>query len=55
MGKLCIEGINDQIPRDIKKGLQWLEEAIKNDHFGAFEYKTYYDIRHNKKSDPKTM
>lgn len=28
--------------------MNWLKEAIKNNHLGALEYKTYYDIRFDK-------
>ena len=55
LGRLSIEGTNDQIPKNVKKGLNWLKEAVKNDHLSAVEYQTYYDIRFNKQPNIKKI
>lgn len=49
LGKLLIEGVSDKVPHNEKKGLNWIKEAIKKDHMPSFEYKTYYDIRFEKR------
>jgi hypothetical protein len=43
-----LEGSSDKVKRNDKKGVNWLKEAIKNNHGLALEYKTYYDIRFDK-------
>ena len=49
LGKNQIEGsFPDRIPRNEKKGLQWIKQAVEHDHLPALEYKTYYDIRFEK-------
>jgi hypothetical protein len=49
LGKNLIEGsFPDRIPRNEKKGLNWVKEAEKHGHLPALEYKTYYDIRFEK-------
>lgn len=49
LGKNCIEGsFPDKVPRNERKGIQWIKEAVKQDHLPALEYKTYYDIRFEK-------
>jgi len=55
LGRLSIEGTSDKIPKNIKKGQNWLKEAVKNDHLGAIEYQTYYDIRFNKQPNVKKI
>lgn len=49
LGKNMIEGnFPDRVPRNEKKGLNWIKEAEKQGHLPALEYKTYYDIRFEK-------
>lgn len=48
LGKLQLEGSSDKIKKNEKKGINWLKEAVKNNHSLALEYKTYYDIRFDK-------
>lgn len=49
LGRLSIEGsFPDRVPRNEKKGLFWIKEAVGHDHLPALEYKTYYDIRFEK-------
>jgi TPR repeat protein len=49
LGKNQIEGsFPDKVPRNEKKGLNWIKEAEKHGHLPALEYKTYYDIRFEK-------
>ena len=49
LGRLSIEGsFPDRVPRNEKKGLFWIKEAVSHDHLPALEYKTYYDIRFEK-------
>ena len=36
------------MPRNEKKGISWIREAVNNDHIQALEFKTYYDIRFEK-------
>lgn len=55
LGKLLLEGTNDKIKRNEKKGINWIKEAIKNGHLGALEYKTYYDIRFDKQPQMKKL
>jgi len=38
LGRLCIEGTNDLVLKNIKKGQNWLKEAVKNNHMAALEY-----------------
>jgi len=45
LGRLMIEGTSDKVSKNENKGLNWLKDACKNDHIGAIEYKTYWDIR----------
>ncbi len=40
-----MEGSSDKIPKNEKKGINWIKEAIKNNSIAAIEYKAYYDIR----------
>jgi len=49
LGKNQIEGsFPNLVPRNEKKGLNWIKEAEKHGHLPALEYKTYYDIRFEK-------
>ena len=49
LGKNQIEGVfPERIPRNEKKGLQWVKQAVEHNHLPALEYKTYYDIRFEK-------
>jgi hypothetical protein len=50
-----LEGSSDKIKKNEKKGLNWVKEAIKNNHLGALEYKTYYDIRFDKQPNMKKI
>ena len=43
------DGTNPDVKQNEKRGLQLLREAINNGYLGALEYKTYYDIRFDKK------
>lgn len=46
LGKCQIEGsFPDRIPRNEKKGLNWIKQAVDNNHVPAIEYKAYFDIR----------
>ena len=49
LGKNYIEGsFPEKVPRNEKKGISWIREAVNNDHILALEFKTYYDIRFEK-------
>ena len=49
LGKNQIEGsFPDKVARNEKKGINWIREAVNNNHIQALEYKTYYDIRFEK-------
>lgn len=45
LGRLLIEGSSDKVKKNEVKGINWLKEAIKNNHMLALEYKTYHEIR----------
>ena len=49
LGKYMVEGSNPKIQHNWNKGLNWLKEAAKAGHLGAIEYKTYHDIRFDRK------
>ena len=49
LGKKMCEGTDPNVQHNENKGLNWLKDAIKAGHFGAMEYKTYYDIRFDRK------
>jgi hypothetical protein len=51
LGKKMCEGTDPRVQHNESKGVNWLKEAIKADHFGAIEYKTYHDIRFDRKPD----
>lgn len=51
LGRLLVEGSSDKIKRNEVKGINWIKEAVKNNHIDALEYKTFYDIRFD--SQPK--
>jgi TPR repeat protein len=40
-----IEGTSDKVQHNENKGLNWLKEAVKKGHILSIEYKTYWDIR----------
>jgi TPR repeat protein len=40
-----IEGTSDKVQHNENKGLNWLKEAVKKGHTASIEYKTYWDIR----------
>jgi TPR repeat protein len=49
LGKNYIEGsFPEKVPRNEKKGISWIREAVSQDHIAALEFKTYYDIRFEK-------
>ena len=35
----------ENVPRNEKKGINWIKTAAKNGHLPATEFKVYYDIR----------
>ena len=46
LGKNLIEGsFPENVPRNEKKGINQIIEAVKQGHLPALEYKTYFDIR----------
>jgi TPR repeat protein len=45
LAKLLIEGCSDKVPKNNKKGENWLKESAKNGNINALEYKTQMDIR----------
>ena len=45
LGKLLCDGSSEKIQKNENKGLNWLKEAVKKNHIGALEYRTYWDIR----------
>ena len=49
LGKMLIEGNGTNVPRNENKGLNWLKEASKAGNIDAIEYKTYWDIRYDRK------
>ena len=55
LGKLLLEGTNDNIKKNEKKGVNWIKEAIANGHLDALEFKTYYDIRYDKQPKMKKI
>lgn len=55
LGRLLIEGTSDKIPKNEKKGVNWVKEAAKNNHLGALEYRTYYEIRYDKQPNMKKL
>jgi TPR repeat protein len=49
LGKNHIEGsFPENVPRNEKKGISWIKEAVNHGHIPALEFKTYYDIRFEK-------
>ena len=49
LGKNHIEGsVPENVPRNEKKGISWIKEAVNHGHIPALEFKTYYDIRFEK-------
>lgn len=56
LGKLCLEGtFPEAVPRNEKKGINWIKTAVKNGHLPATELKVYYDIRFAKQPDLKKI
>lgn len=55
LGRLLIEGTSVKIPKNDKKGYNWVKEASKNNHLGALEYRTYHEIRHDKQPNMKKL
>ena len=56
LGKLQIEGtFPEAVPRNEKKGLNWIKEAVKNGHLPAIEFKTYHEIRFDKQPNIKKI
>ena len=56
LGKLCIEGtFPEAVPRNEKKGINWIKTAAKNGNLPAIEFKVYYDIRFAKQPDLKKI
>ncbi len=55
LGRLLLEGSSDKIKKNEKKGINWIKEAIKNNHLEALEYKTYFDIRFDKQPNMKKI
>lgn len=49
LGRMLIEGNSAKVPRNENKGLNWLKEAGKAGNIDAIEYKTYWDIRFDRK------
>lgn len=47
LGKMLLEGISDKIKRNEVKGMNWIKEAVKNNHLDALEYKTFFDVRYD--------
>ena len=50
-----MEGTNEKVKKNEKKGINWIKEAIKGDHIQALEYKTYYDIRFDRQPQMKKI
>ena len=56
LGKLQIEGtFPEAVPRNEKKGINWIKTAVKNGHLPATEFKVYYDIRFAKTPELKKI
>lgn len=49
LGKMMAEGSNPNVQHNETKGLNWIKEASKAGHIGALEFKTYWDIRFDRK------
>lgn len=43
------------MPRNEKKGINWIKTAVKNGHLLATEFKVYYDIRFAKAPELKKI
>lgn len=50
-----MEGSSDKVKKNEQKGINWLKEAIKNNHIPALEFKCYYDIRFDKQPKIKKI
>lgn len=55
LGRLLLEGSSSIVPKNEKKGLSWIKEAIKLGSIDALEYKTYWDIRFDKQPKMKKI
>jgi TPR repeat protein len=56
LGKLQIEGtFPETVPRNEKKGINWIKTAVKNGHLPATEFKVFYDIRFAKAPELKKI
>lgn len=56
LGKLQVEGtFPENVPRNEKKGINWIKAAVKNGHLPATEFKVYYDIRFARAPDLKKI
>lgn len=55
LGRLLIEGTSNKVPKNAKKGFNWVKEAGKNGHLGALEYRVYYEIRYDKQPNMKKL
>ena len=55
LGKFMIEGTSSKVPKNAKKGFNWVKEAGKNGHLGALEYRVYYEIRYDKQPNMKKL
>lgn len=56
LGKLQVEGtFPEAVPRNEKKGINWIKTAVKNGHLPATEFKVYYDIRFAKAPELKKI
>jgi TPR repeat protein len=49
LGRLMVDGTSSKVPQNENKGLNWLKESSKAGHLGSIEYKTYHDIRFDRK------
>ena len=56
LGRLQIEGtFPETVPRNEKKGINWIKTAVKNGNLPATEFKVYYDIRFARAPDLKKI
>jgi uncharacterized protein len=56
LGKLQVEGtFPENVPRNEKKGINWIKTAVQHGHLLATEFKVYYDIRFAKAPELKKI
>jgi TPR repeat protein len=56
LGRLQVEGtFPESVPRNEKKGINWIKTAVKNGNMLATEFKVYYDIRFARSPDLKKI